>query len=164
MKVCVDVDYRADGAVAACVGFQAWSQEAPSLELRQVSSSPPASYESGQFYRRELPYLTQLLAALPQPPELVIVDGFVWLDGGRPGLGAHLHAALGGVCPVVGVAKRPFQGAAQVVAILRGASQVPLYVSSVGEPLEAVAAHVQSMHGAYRLPTLLKRVDSLARS
>lgn len=164
MKVCVDVDYRTDGAVAACVGFRAWSQDTPSLELRQVSSSPPAEYESGQFYRRELPYLMQLLGALAEPPELVIVDGFVWLDGGRPGLGAHLHAALGGGCPVIGVAKRAFHGAAQVVEILRGDSQVPLYVSSVGQPLEAAAEQVRNMHGAYRLPTLLKRADSLARS
>ena len=38
------------------------------------------------------------------PLEVIIVDGYVALDaGGRPGLGAHLHAALGASVAVIGV-------------------------------------------------------------
>lgn len=93
----------------------------------------------------------------------VIIDGYVWLGAGRPGLGAHLHQALGQRTPVIGVAKRRFHGAGDAVAILRGTSQVPLFVTAVGIDVAEAAAGVQRMHGAHRIPTLLKRVDRLSR-
>lgn len=163
-KVCVDVDYRATSVVAACVGFEAWAAPEPSFEKTLAFAEAPAEHESGQFYRRELPYLLALLRSLPNPPAVVIIDGFVWLDGGRPGLGAHLAEAFGGGTPIIGVAKRPFQGAAETVELLRGTSQVPLFVSAQGVTLGDAVAHVAAMHGEYRIPTLLKRVDRLSRS
>ncbi|MFY0538676.1 hypothetical protein [Nannocystis pusilla] len=39
-----------------------------------------------------------------------MIDGHVWLGPDRPGLGVHLHRALGEAIPVVGVAKNPFRG------------------------------------------------------
>src|SRR6186713_1477880 len=122
-KVCVDVDYADAEAVAACVGFGEWEDDAPAFEQSRTFPGAPPAYEPGQFFRRELPYLLALLESLDVPPSLVVVDGFVWLDGGRPGLGAHLHEALGGQVAVVGVAKRPFHEAARVVPVLRGTSQ-----------------------------------------
>ncbi len=163
-NICVDVDYRAERVVAACVGFVAWTDAAASFETARGFDEAPAGYESGQFYRRELPYLLEILKTLPAPPALIVVDGFVWLDAGRPGLGAHLSQALGDRCPIVGVAKRPFAGAANVTAVLRGASSVPLFVSAIGLALEDAAQNVARMHGAHRIPTLLKRVDQLARA
>jgi hypothetical protein len=38
----------------------------------------PPTYEPGQFYRRELPYVLALLESLESSPA-VVVDGFVWL-------------------------------------------------------------------------------------
>jgi deoxyribonuclease V len=163
MIVCVDVDYRAVEVVTACVGFHDWADAAPGFESVTRTEGAPADYESGAFYRRELPYLVAALGALAVAPRIIVVDGYVWLAPGRPGLGAHLHAALGGGIEIVGVAKRHFAGAVTAIPILRGASQQPLFVTATGADVAAVARSVQGMHGAHRIPTLLKRVDRLAR-
>ena len=163
MIVCVDVDYRAAEVVAACVGCHDWPDAAPAFESVTRTQGAPPEYESGAFYRRELPYLVAALGALPASPRIIVVDGYVWLGPGRPGLGAHLHTALGGGVEVVGVAKRGFAGAVTAIPILRGASQDPLFVTATAADVAAVARSVQGMHGAHRIPTLLKRVDRLAR-
>jgi len=109
---CVDVDYRDTAAVAAGLWFRGW--DAATAESQEVVSfAKAAEYEPGQFYRRELPCLLGVLKRHP-PADVVIVDGYVWLGNGVPGLGAHLHAAIGGV--VVGVAKTRFVGATDAVA------------------------------------------------
>jgi deoxyribonuclease V len=157
---CVDVDYQATGVTTACVGFAAWTDEVAQLETVARTPGAAAGYQPGQFYQRELPYLVEILrphAGL----EAIVIDGYVWLDGGRPGLGAHLHAARGE--PVIGVAKTAFAGAA-ACEVVRGASAKPLYITAVGiEPADAAAA-IAGMHGPHRIPTLIKRADTLARS
>jgi len=156
----VDVDYRSDRAVAACLTFQAWSDgQASGSWTRTLPAA--AEYRPGSFYTRELPCL---LAALEPcgPLEAVLVDGFVWLGEGRPGLGARLYEAIGGAYPVVGVAKNPFRGA-PAAAITRGGSARPLYITAVGLATSDAAARVESMHGPHRIPTLLKAVDRLCR-
>jgi deoxyribonuclease V len=161
MLVCVDVDYRDRGAVAACVGFRGWADEAPAAEVVRHLTEV-AEYVPGEFYRRELPCLLSVLEAAPEPPELVVVDGYVWL-GDRPGLGARLYEALGRRVPVVGVAKTRFQSATAAREVVRGDSRRPLYVTAAGLDVAAAAEHVRSMHGPFRIPTLLKRVDQLCR-
>ncbi|MCE9577021.1 MAG: endonuclease V [Deltaproteobacteria bacterium] len=161
MIVAVDVDYRVTEVVAACVGFRAWPDEIAALESITRTPGAPAPYEPGEFFRRELPYLQTALAALAIAPAVIVVDGYVWLGPERPGLGAHLHAAIG--VPVVGVAKRHFAGATTAIEVRRGGSAQPLFVTAIGVDLDAAANHVQTMHGPHRLPTLLKRVDRLAR-
>lgn len=164
MLVAVDVDYRATEAVAACVGFRVWSDPAPAVELVVRVAGPAAAYQPGAFFRRELPAVLAAIRRLTVPPAIIVVDGFVWLGPGVPGLGARLHDALGGRVAVVGVAKRPFAGAsADARAILRGASLDPLYVTAIGTSPDDAATGVRAMHGAHRLPTLLKRADQLAR-
>lgn len=162
-KICLDVHYGADSVVAACVGFAEWPDAAASCEITRRFEGAPNAYESGQFYRREMPYLVELVRALPAPPDLIVIDGFVWLDGARPGLGAHLSQALSDCCPVIGVAKRPFVGAANAVPLLRGASLDPLFISAIGVELDRAVQNVASMHGPHRVPTLLRRVDQLSR-
>jgi deoxyribonuclease V len=157
----LDVDYRSDAAVTACVGWDAWTDSAPAHELVVRSAVPPAEYAPGRFFERELPYLQGALAQLGHPADLVVIDGYVWLGADTPGLGAHLHAVTR--TPVVGVAKTRFRGA-PAIEIVRGSSKAPLYVTAVGiDPVQA-AEHVRSMHGPFRIPTLLKRADSLART
>jgi deoxyribonuclease V len=162
MIACVDVDYREQGAVAACVLFRAWGDESSASEhiehLAQVEA-----YVPGAFYRRELPCLLSVLARAAERPALVVVDGYVWLGAGRPGLGAHLHDALGGSVPVVGVAKTRF-APAPAREVCRGESHRPLYVTAAGIDIEEAARNVQAMHGPFRIPTLLRRVDHLCRS
>ena len=160
----LDVDYREPGAVAACVLASGWSDAAPSAELvERVAEVEP--YQPGQFYRRELPCLLAVLDRLPAPPDVVVVDGYVWLGEGRPGLGARLHEALGRAVPVVGVAKTCFQGAAGIAAkVFRGGSRQPLWVTTAGIDPEEAAEQVCAMHGTFRIPTLIKRVDQLCRN
>jgi len=163
MIACVDVDYRDEGAVAACVCFETWSDATPASEsVLQIDDVEP--YESGQFFRRELPCILAVLDSLSHLPQVVIVDGYVWLGDEKPGLGAHLYEALGEQVAVIGVAKTKFAGAEPVEQVLRGRSRTPLYVSAAGMDLATAASHIQAMHGSYRIPTLLKRVDQLSRS
>ncbi|MCA9297658.1 MAG: endonuclease V, partial [Phycisphaerales bacterium] len=127
------------------------------------AAEAPAAYEPGQFFRRELPHVLAALAELPALPGVIVIDAHVWLGPGREGMGAHLYAALDGRCAVVGIAKRPFRGAVEAAPVLRGASANPLYVSAAGMAPAVAASHVERMHGPYRLPTLVKRADRLAR-
>lgn len=159
--VCLDVDYRPDGAVAAGLWFRGWASDTV-LHQVAVTITDVADYEPGAFYRRELPCLLQVLTQGPTA-DIVIVDGYVWLQEGKPGLGAHLHQIIGGI--VVGVAKTRFHSATDALSVTRGeSSQSPLFVSAVGLPVQEVATNVIQMHGPYRVPTLLKQVDHLART
>lgn len=164
VKVCVDVDYREDQAVAAAVLFHDWSDPTAAGRIVQTIC-PVAAYEPGAFYRRELPCLMAVLGQVSDPLELVIVDGYVWLeDETRPGLGAHLHAALEANVPVVGVAKTRFTSAKGAVAVVRGClASRPLYVTAVGVDVTEAAERVRGMHGSHRIPTLLKLVDRVCR-
>lgn len=159
----VDVDYRDDGAVAACVLLRAWEDEVPAAELvERIAHVEP--YQPGQFYRRELPCLLAVLNKAPAPLTTVVVDGYVWLaDETRPGLGAHLYEALGRTVPVVGVAKTQFLSAVVAREVVRGDSKRPLYVTAAGVAVDVATANVARMHGPYRIPTVLKRVDQLCR-
>jgi deoxyribonuclease V len=162
MRVCLDVDYRAEVTVAACVLFREWADGAEASHV--VVRGPPAEpYEPGQFYRRELPHLLKVLAEVREPLETVVIDGYVWLGEEKPGLGAHLYEALGRSIPVIGVAKTAFQASPFAVPVLRGQSQRPLFVTAVGVDASAAAECVRGMHGPSRIPTLLNRVDRLCR-
>lgn len=162
MIACLDVDYREAAAYAAGIAFHDWSDAAPATE-KVVPVVGIHSYQPGQFFRRELPCLLAVLRELPLVG-VVVVDGYVWLDGvSVPGLGAHLYQALEGKDAVIGVAKTRFAGAGAAAAVLRGCSTRPLFITAVGMSAQKAAQHVRSMHGPNRLPTLLKRVDSLAR-
>jgi len=48
--------------------------------------------------------------------------------------------------------------------IYRGQSTNPLYITSEGIELEKSADLILNMHGDYRIPTLLKKVDQLCRN
>lgn len=162
MLACLDVDYRPDVTVAACVLFRDWADGTEASHL--VDRGPPAApYEPGQFYRRELPHLLRVLAEVKEPLKAVVVDGYVWLGENQPGLGAHLYEALNRGTPVIGVAKTAFRSTGPAQLVLRGQSLRPLFVTTIGMEPGAAADCIRRMHGASRLPTLLARVDRLSR-
>lgn len=163
MIACLDVAYDDAVAYAGGLVFNDWT-DASSVEEQVIPVvGVQQHYESGQFFRRELPCLLAVLKALP-PAEVVILDGYVWLGGvDQPGLGAHLYQALGGQAAVVGVAKTRFQCAKLACEVFRGRSTRPLFITAAGMNPESAAGHIRSMHGSYRIPTLLKRVDYLCR-
>ena len=162
MIACVDVHYDAVGTVAraAVVTFDAWTAATPTAR-RNVMVEHVEPYEPGAFYRRELPCVRAALAALDAQPEIVIVDGHVWLEPGVRGLGARLLEAEPRIRTVVGVAKTRFRET-PAVEVLRGGSSAPLYVDEIGEHVDAPRV-VAAMHGAFRIPTMLKLVDRLCR-
>lgn len=162
MIACVDVDYPDVGAIAACVCFERWNDSTTASESTvQVGEVEP--YEPGQFFRRELPCILAVLKSLPDLPQVVIVDGYVWLGKQRPGLGTHLYEALAKRVTVIGVAKTQFAGAEPVAQVTRGRSSVPLFVTAVGIEVSDAASNIKAMHGPHRIPTMLKRVDQLCR-
>ncbi len=163
MISCVDVTYRDSHAIAACVLFRSWTDgESAGVVVRKIGRVE--DYRPGKFYLRELPCILAVLREVREPLEAVIVDGYVWLgEEGRPGLGAKLHEALGQSVTVIGVAKSRFFGTAEAVPIMRGRSSRPLYVTAAGMDAKQAAQHIRTMHGAHRIPTLLKLADQLSR-
>lgn len=159
MIAIVDVQYAETRARAGCVIAHAWRDAAPAAE-RAIETEVTAAYVPGEFYRRELPPVLEVLRGIGDV-ETVIIDAHVWLAPGRPGLGARLHEALGGAVAVVGVAKNAFAGAPSI-PVVRNAAR-PLYVSAIGLDPHEAAAQVAAMHGPYRIPTLIRRADQLAR-
>ncbi len=163
MITAIDAHYRDEVAAVACVSFDNWTDVEPMNEVATLVHDI-APYKPGEFWRRELPCVLAVLELLDEPPSIIVVDGYVWLDGnGRKGLGAHLFEALDGRTAIVGVAKHIFQGAAHAAHVLRGSSARPLLVTAEGMMIEDAAAAVASMYGEFRLPTLLKRADQLCR-
>jgi deoxyribonuclease V len=159
----LDVHYADHSARAACVLAAGWESAIPARSWTAELSSV-APYEPGRFFLRELPCLLEVLRGHPVPDQ-VLIDGYVWLDESRtPGLGAHLHDALGRTVPVVGIAKTAFKGSRMAVVVHRGASRRPLFVTSAGMDASEAAALVHRMAGAGRLPTLVRLADRLSRS
>lgn len=169
MILAVDVQYAENKARAAGVLFDAWGRALPNEEI-VVDIEGVADYVPGEFFRRELPCIERVVASVRQPIETIVVDGYVWLDAhGTPGLGEHLRRAMNdsatnGSIVVIGVAKTRFKGSEHAVEVVRGGSDRPLFVTTSGLDAQLAAEHVRSMHGEYRMPTLLKRVDQLART
>lgn len=161
MIVAIDVQYGVTAVTTAVVGWHAWTDAAAAWTRVDRHPGAPAPYVPGAFFERELPYVLTALAAVPPPITTVVIDGYVWLGADRKGLGAHVHDHLG--VPVIGVAKTAFVGA-PARAVARGTSARPLYVTAIGVDLAMAAAAVGTMDGPFRLPTLIKLADSLART
>lgn len=164
MKAALDVCYHDARAFAACVVFDSWLDEKPA-DVAHVSVPATRRYRAGRFFERELPSLLEVLNAVEQQFDTILIDGYVHLkEGNGRGLGAHLFDALPYSTAVIGVAKSPLAVADRFVPILRGRSMRPLYVSAVGCPVREAAGRVARMHGPHRIPTLLRLADRFARS
>jgi deoxyribonuclease V len=164
MIACIDAAYSESASSAACVVATDSRASAPTRHVT-IRQGAPIPYEPGAFYKRELPLLLAVLQKAAPVPEIIVIDGYVWLDANRrPGLGAHLYEALGASHTVIGVGKTAFQGAETWCAqVRRGTSTRPLFVSAVGMTSEQAAHIVRDMHGEHRIPTLIHRADTLAR-
>jgi deoxyribonuclease V len=144
----------------AAVVFNGYDDHTPTAEYHRIQVGT-AAYVPGAFYKRELPAILALLDVIELPLDTLIVDGYVML-GSRPGLGKHLFEALAGRIPVIGVAKNRFKETS-ALSVYRGVSRNPLYVTAAGIDVSRAGNAIRKMRGAYRIPTLLKRVDQLAR-
>lgn len=171
MLACLDVAYDDAHAYAGCLVFAAWGDERAVAE-HVTTTKLAAPYVPGSFFERELPPMLDVLSRVGDDLEAIVVDGYVWLSGKGKGLGAHLHEAFGGKTPIIGVAKTEWtrspepneDPARRAIAVTRGTSTRPLFVTAIGLGVEDAARLVSSMHGPHRLPTLLKAVDGLVRA
>ncbi|MCX7966460.1 MAG: endonuclease V [Syntrophorhabdaceae bacterium] len=162
MKAAIDVYYEEDRSIGVCIIFNDWKDSTP-YDVKRVVLPPARDYFPGKFYRRELPCILSLLETIDYPFEIIIIDGYVHLKRGK-GLGTYLFESLPYPSSIIGVAKNPLKIADKFMAIKRGNSNRPLFISSIGCSLEYAAESIISMHGKYRIPTLLKMADSLTRT
>lgn len=163
MKAALDVHYEEDRALAACVVFDGWSDSQPAALLREVLPAA-AGYRPGRFFERELPCLLAVLDKAAVTFDTILIDGYVHLGtGDGKGLGARLFEALPYPAVAIGVAKSPLAIAGPCVPILRGRSRRPLFVSAIGCSVQRAARLVASMHGPYRIPTMLRLADRHSR-
>jgi deoxyribonuclease V len=157
-----DVQYLADGrASAAAVLFHDYKDPRPAQMITQ-SIPDAADYIPGQFCKRELPCILKLIERIGPPIDEIVIDGYVSLDT-RPGLGQHLFESLGCRVPIIGVAKSKFAGSSGT-EVLRGRSRRPLFITSAGTDQRAASERIRTMRGPYRIPTLLKLADRVARA
>jgi len=160
-----DTFYYEDFAKTVCIAFENWTSESESFiysENTEISSD----YESGAFYKRELPCILSLLKKINlKEGDLIIVDGYVTLDNsGKIGLGGYLYESLDKKYPVIGIAKNGFASEDDLrKTIFRGESKTPLFLTTVGIDSDDIKIKVENMFGAYRIPTLLKKLDQLTR-
>jgi deoxyribonuclease V len=164
MILAVDVYYTDDFAQVAGAIFEDWSDNKP-LDILTTRVVSPSDYQPGELFKRELPCILKLMSYHALVPEIVIVDGYVFLDGhSEPGLGKHLHDALSHGPNVIGIAKNRFQGISTEYEVFRGGSSRPLFVTSFGVSLDEAQTHVRQMHGPHRIPTLLALVDAASKA
>ncbi|MCI3936266.1 endonuclease V [Chryseobacterium aahli] len=160
-----DTYYYEDFAKTVCIAFEDWSSEQEN-EIFNEKTKITAEYESGAFYKRELPCILSLLEKIPlKSNDIIIVDGYVTLnDEGKIGLGGYLFEALNRKFPVVGIAKNGFSSPdSKRREVFRGESKTPLFLTSIGIDVDEVQKKVEKMHGNFRFPTLLKKLDQLTR-
>jgi deoxyribonuclease V len=165
MILAFDTYYFENKAKTVCLEFADWDDKIPSNIFFEMKDDV-SDYESGAFYKRELPCILSLLNKIkPDDNMIIVVDGFVFLDDEyKPGLGAHLYNALEQRIPVIGVAKTNFAQIHNLKReVYRGESRKPLYVTSVGIKPDEASIFVKSMYGQYRIPNLLQQLDSLTK-
>jgi len=166
VKLVLSIHFDGDGAQAVGLAFEAW--EAP--EAERVFSTHIAHAEKkaarGELDLRALPCMLQLLREHRLAPELILIDGFVYLDAQEAaGLGRHLFHALGERTAVIGVAKTAMDGGTPAqFEVIREEYAAPLVITCAGIDLGAAKARLRAMHGRKRVPTLMKLAARLAKA
>lgn len=161
MILAFDTYYHAEQAKTVCIAFPNWTDAVP-VQVYAELTPVESEYEPGAFYKRELPCILSLLAKIDlSGVEAIVVDGYVVLDdAGKLGLGGYLFEAFERKIPVIGVAKTNFaQNEHSKIALLRGSSERPLFITAMGVDLETAAGYIRQMHGEFRMPTLLRFLD-----
>ena len=163
MILIIDVHYYDDKARIAGIAFDDWLTDKES-HVYISDYEGVADYKSGAFYKRELPCILKLIEEHNLQPELIIIDGYVWLDGVKQtGMGARLHDSLAIKTPIIGVAKNKHSALGAGYDVVRGSSAKPLFVTAIGIDIDTAKSHIANMHGDFRQPTLIKKADSACR-
>lgn len=166
MILAFDTYYFENKARTIALEFKHWDDETP-VRIHKHEKSDVKEYESGYFYKRELPCILDLLKTVDiNSIDYIVIDGFVYLDDDKKmGLGGYLFNSLNGKIPIIGVAKNSFATINLMNSTLfRGESKKPLFITSIGIELELATEFIKQMHGEFRFPTLLKLVDGFSRN
>ncbi|WGH74653.1 endonuclease V [Tenacibaculum tangerinum] len=165
LLLAIDVYYYEQSAKVVGALFS-WQDKTPKEIIITIKEEVEA-YQSGSFYKRELPCILKLLTLVDMNNlEAIIVDGHCYTNNQKElGLGGYLWKALGEKVPVIGVAKNKFHNTEKVsFPIYRGESKKPLYVSSIGYDIDKAKNNILTMKGNYRIPDILKIVDQKTRN
>ncbi|NOQ75528.1 MAG: endonuclease V [Crocinitomix sp.] len=161
MILAIDIHYKPNFAKNVGVLFD-WSDTTPK-QIICNQRAEVAEYVPGEFYKRELPCILDIIAEVNlNDIQAIVVDGHVYIDNDfKHGLGAYLYEELNQNMPIIGVAKRAFHKNEETnIPVLRGESENPLYVSAIGMDVEIAAQHIKNMHGEFRMPTILQILDT----
>jgi len=160
-----DTYYYENFAKTICIVFEDWYSE-KEIQIFTEQTEIGSEYESGAFYKRELPCILSLVSKINiKHGDIIIIDGYVTLDNEvKLGLGGYLYEALENKFAVIGIAKNEFASPdSKRRTVYRGESKTPLFLTSMGVDVEQIKPEVEQMHGSYRIPTLLKKLDQLTR-
>lgn len=166
MIYCFDTFYGDGYAKTAVIGIEDWASSQPIFEDKDLINGV-SDYESGAFYKRELPCLLSIINKINLDPlkDILVIDGYVVLsDEGKLGLGGYLFNELECKIPVIGIAKNNFISLNKLKKqIHRGESKKPLFVTALGYDLQKASEKIIAMHGEFRIPTILKLADQKCR-
>jgi deoxyribonuclease V len=114
-----DVGFEESGTItrAAAVLLDAVTLQPLDTRIVRIATSMP--YIPGLLSFRELPGLLEVLAQLPQVPDLAFVDGHGVAHSRRLGIAAHFGVASR--LPTIGVARKVLLGTAAALHQTRGA-------------------------------------------
>ncbi|WP_299332908.1 endonuclease V [uncultured Psychroserpens sp.] len=166
MYLALDVHYKTNYAKSVGLTFLTKKDEIPQERYVAIIKDV-APYQPGEFYKRELPCLLEIITKIDLDQiDAILVDGHVYVDNdGHYGLGGYLYEALQNKVPIIGVAKRGFYANSKTVKeVFRGQSKNPLHISAIGIDLKSAAQFIHDMHGNHRHPTLLKALDTITKS
>ena len=164
MVIIIDADYNEttkNGHVAGILAKTPLDEKESGIVTGIVDHI--AEYQPGQFFRRELKCVDEVLRQVKiKQVEMILVDGYADFGTGQASLGTHVYDKYR--IPVIGVAKNPFRGCiVSDTEVYRGSSDKPLYVTCKGIQRERAKDIVRKMAGEYRIPTLIKLADKIAR-
>ena len=163
MILAFDTYYFGNKAKTVCIAF---NEEETEIKFYYEVIDSVEEYIPGQFYKRELPCIKNLIKKIDiSDVKYIIIDGFVFLDDSKKlGLGGFLYKELNNEIPVIGVAKTNFASIEKEKRLLfRGNSQNPLYITAIGIDVDDALKKIENMNGEFRVPTLLKTLDRLTK-
>lgn len=165
MILAFDTYYFENKSKTICIEFCHWT-DSKSNKIYSETLENIEEYISGEFYKRELPCILSLLEKIDLTEvEVIIVDGFVYLDDDKKyGLGGYLYEKLDRKFPIIGVAKTNFATIEiNKKSLWRGESVKPLFITAIGIEIDEAVEKIKQMDGEFRMPTLLKEMDRLTK-
>lgn len=173
-KLAIDIYYEEDSAHVVGIMFESLEHDSVPSEIYECFSAVESGYISGQFYKRELPPIIDLLenyiglSRISAEVEMIILDGFYMLSNNNEGLGKHLESYLdskGIKVEIMGIAKSGVSSFSQFAqSCIRGkhGTTSPLWVNGSVRG-KNYSKLVKKMSGEYRLPDILKYLDNLTK-